>query len=115
LIGYALGTYTATPVGATLIRTTEPLSEHQITFFYNAKSKQQAYNLVVGGEFNISMFFTGGFLLSFGFDWIMNMLKFKDYFYINNIQTGLWFFPYKKSSYVHSVSFILSAGYAFSN
>ncbi len=120
LIGYALGKYTATPVGATLIRTSEipsspDLALYQYTFFYNAKRKQQAYNLVVGGEINISMFFTGGFLLSFGFDWTMNMLKFKDYYYINNVQTYVWFFPNKNSSYVHSVSFMLSAGYAFSN
>lgn len=115
VVGYALGEYKAAPIAAQLIYSLTTMTEQQLIFFYNAKRKKQAYNIVVGGDLNISMFFTGGFMISVGFDWTMNMLKFNNKFYINNIQTLAWFFPNKNSSYVHSACFMLSAGYAFSN
>jgi hypothetical protein len=115
VVGYALGEYKAAPIATQLIYSLTTFTPEQIMFFYAAKRKKQAYNLVVGAELNISMFFTGGLLISFGFDWTMNMLKFNGNFYINNLQTYAWFFPNKNSSYMHSTCFMLSAGYAFSN
>lgn len=115
LAGYALGKYVATPIAAHLIYSLSIPTMNQLVFFYNAKREKQAYNWVIGGEFNISMYFTGGFYMAFSFDWTMNMLEFDSKFYINNMQTYAWFFPNKSSSYLHSVCFMLSVGYAFSN
>lgn len=115
VVGYAIGKYTATPIAARLIYSFTMPTELQYFSFYTARRKKQAYNLVVGAELNVSMFFTGGFFLSFGCDWNMNMLKFNSKFYINNLQTYAWFFPDKNASDIHSICFMLSAGYAFSN
>jgi hypothetical protein len=79
------------------------------------KRKKKADNVVVGAELNVSVYFTGGFFMSFGCDWTMNMLEFKDKFFMMNPQTLHLFFPMSTSSYLHSICFILSAGYAFSN
>ncbi|HNW28784.1 MAG TPA: hypothetical protein PKN50_09940 [Spirochaetota bacterium] len=115
LVGYALGRYTATPIAAQLIYSYDIPTEFQYFYFYTARRKKRTNNIVVGAELNISMFFTGGFLLSFGCDWNMNMLKFNSKFYISNIQNFSWFFQNKNNSNMHSVCFMLSAGYAFSN
>jgi hypothetical protein len=116
LVGYALGKYNATPIADGLVYDLNTLTLNQILFWYAGKRKKQAYNVVIGGEFNFLIFFSGGFMMSFGFDWIMNMLKFNGKFFLMNPQVPyLWFFPNKNSSYVHSYCFILSAGYAFSN
>lgn len=115
VVGYALGRYSAAPIASQLIFSRTVPSLLHYFCFYTARQKKKAYNLVVGAELNLSMFFTGGFFLSFGFDWTMNMLKFANDYYINNLQTYAWFFANKNSSYVHSTCFMLSAGYAFSN
>jgi hypothetical protein len=118
--GYDLGQYSAAPIAMNLLASqliynrSLPTAE-EITFFYNASTKKKTYNFVVGAELDFSIYFSGGFYLSLGCDWVMNMLKFNKKFYINNPQTLIWFFSNKKSSDVHTVSFIISAGYAFSN
>jgi hypothetical protein len=101
--GYSLGEYIATPIAARLIYT------------YAGARKKVVYNPIVGAEFNLSIYFSGGFFMSFGCDWSMNMMKFENKFYLVNPQTLMWFFTNRDSSYLHSVCFILSAGYAVSN
>jgi hypothetical protein len=103
LVGYALGIYNATPIAKRLI--------------YNMFGfrKKTVNNIVVGSELNLCIYFSGGFYMSFGVDWAMNMLKFGNAFQVYNLQTYKNFFPGGRSSYLHSVCFILSAGYAFSN
>lgn len=101
--GYSLGEYIATPIAARLI------------YAYAGARKKTVYSPVVGAEFNLSIYFSGGFFMSFGCDWTMNMLEFGSKFYLFNPQTYMWFFSNRNSSYLHSVCFILSAGYAFSN
>ncbi len=115
VVGYALGRYTATPIAAQLIYSLTIPTDFQYFYYYTARRKKQTDNIVVGAELAISMFFTGGFFLSFGCDWNMNMLKFNSKFYICNIQNYSWFFQNRNASNMHSVSFMLSAGYAFSN
>jgi hypothetical protein len=103
LVGYALGEYNATPVANRLIYT---------MFGFR---KKNVNNIVVGSELNICIYFSGGFYMSFGCDWTLNMLKFGSTFQVYNLQTYKSFFPSGRSSSLHSVCFILSAGYAFSN
>ncbi|OHD65167.1 MAG: hypothetical protein A2176_02710 [Spirochaetes bacterium RBG_13_51_14] len=116
--GYALGEYNAAPIAKLLVYKTEQnvnLQILDIVWGYGRKSKKQVYNVVVGAELSFFVYFTGGFFISFGCDWTMNMLKFDGKFYQMNPQTYRLFFPQSDFSYLHSVSFILSAGYAFSN
>jgi len=53
--------------------------------------------------------------MALGFDWNMNMIKIDPRYNLSNPQTGDKFFENESSSQIHSFSFILSAGYAFSN
>lgn len=103
IAGYSLGEYIATPIAARLI------------YNYGGARKKTVYNPIVGAEFNLSIFFSGGFFMSLGSEWTMNMLEFGSKFFLVNPQTYIWFFTNKNTSYLHSVCFILSAGYAFSN
>lgn len=117
-VGYALGNYSATPVAKRLVYnfSVQPIPIEHVIFWYGGKRNKQAYNVVIGGELDLTVYFSRGFMLSFGFDWTMNMLEFNGAFYLMSPQLPyLWFFPNKNSSYLHSVCFILTAGYAFSN
>lgn len=118
--GYAYGKYTAAPIVATLVYTYSAgpsvSSADPIFMYYFWKNRKKVLNnLILGTEINLNIFFSGGLLLSFGCDWAMNMLAFKKKFYLNNPQNYKWFFLNKTSSYLHSIGFIISAGYAFSN
>lgn len=113
--GYAIGEYNAAPIADELIYSFSTPSNLQLALGYGARRKKKADNVVVGAELNVSVYFTGGFFMSFGCDWTMNMLEFKDKFFMMNPQTLRLFFPMGTSSYLHSICFILSAGYAFSN
>lgn len=116
LVGYALGNFTATPIAKKLVYNLNSVTRNNILFWYAAKRNKRAYNVVVGGECNLLVYLSSGFMMSFGFDWTMNMLNFNGKFYLMNPQVPhFWFFPNKDSSYLHSFCFILSAGYAFSN
>jgi hypothetical protein len=108
LVGYAFGTYTATPIAKRLIYTSSGL-------FYGGIRRKAVNNLTLGAVLSFSIYFSGGFYMSIGPEWTMNMLKFKSKFYLLNPQTGVFFFPNKSESNVHSVSFNLTMGYAFSN
>jgi hypothetical protein len=103
LVGYAIGEYNATPIAKRLVYT---------MFGFR---KKKVNNVVIGSELNACIYFSGGLYMSFGCDWAMNMLKFGSSFQVYNLQTYKNFFPGGRSSYLHSVCFILSAGYAFSN
>jgi hypothetical protein len=125
LIGYALGMHRATPIAARLIYGDyNNITYYQIPletvlmYNYAGNRTQTVNNLAVGAELNIALYISGGLFISFGCDWTMNMLQFGKKFFLYNpmpLNFQKWFFPNKNSSYVHTVSFILSAGYAFSN
>lgn len=116
LVGYALGNYIAAPIARRLVYNFSTITRNDIIFWYAARRSKQASNIVVGGEFNLLIYFSGGFMLSFGSEWTMNMLKFHGKFYMMNPQLPhFWFFANRDSSNLHSICFILSAGYAFSN
>lgn len=105
VLGYGIATFTPTPIAKKLISS------------YSGTKTQTVSNLVLGAELNFTIYFSGGLYVSLGFDWNMNFLKFKDNLnltYTDAITSDS--FTYKgKSAPFHSVAFILSAGYAFSN
>ena len=113
--GYSIGEYIAVPIANQLVYSFSPPSLIQLVWGYGGKRKKKADNVTVGAELNVSVYFTGGFFMSFGCDWTMNILKFENKFFLMNPQTLHLFFPTGRSSYLHSICFILSAGYAFSN
>jgi hypothetical protein len=67
------------------------------------------------GEVNFTAYFSGGLFFSIGFDWTMNMISVAAPFTFTNSQTGAVFASEKKDFINHTLSFIFSAGYAFSN
>ena len=102
VIGYSIARYNATPVAARLIEN------------YEGKRSQSASGLVLGTEVNFTAYFSGGLFISLGFDWTMNMVKF-DSAYSLTQPNGNQFFPANNESQIHHLSFVISAGYAFSN
>ncbi len=69
----------------------------------------------MGGEANFTAYFAGGLFVSVGFDWTMNVMSLAAPLSFTNSQTGIAYAPDIKDFINHSLSFILSAGYAFSN
>jgi hypothetical protein len=89
---------------------------------YLGNRKQVVNNLGIGAELNVTLYISGGLIISFGCDWIMNMLKFGEKFYLNNLTSfsifrlkSFRFFYNNNSAPLHTISFIISAGYAVSN
>ena len=120
LAGYGYGKYTAAPIAATLVYTywsgtSASQADPTLVYLFWKKRKQVLTTVILGTELNLNIFFSGGLLISFGCEWALNMLAFKNKFYVNNPQNFKWFFPNKKFSYLHSIGFIISTGYAFSN
>lgn len=103
VIGVSFGELTVTPVADRLISN------------YNGRMKKDVINFTCGGEFNFSVYFSGGLFISFGFDYTMNLLDLDGAYRLTNPQTGKEYFKGQTRSYLHMLSFILSAGYAFSN
>lgn len=102
VLGYAIARYNATPIAAVLIEN------------YSGSRKRSADGMALGAELNFSGYFTGGLFITIGFDWTMNMIKLDKPYNLSQ-PNGNAFFAGKTSSSIHSLAFILSAGYAFSN
>ncbi len=128
LIGYAFGRYVATPIAARLIFSDySNINQYGIAadasfMYFHGNRKQVVNSLSAGADLNLSLYISGGLFLSFGCEWIMNMLKFNKKFYLTNPipSSGLHlksyrFFARSNSSSLHSISFVFSAGYAVSN
>lgn len=134
-VGYAFGKYVATPIASRLVYG-EPYNLNDyitsigsaetankvFSYKYLGNRKQVVNNLGIGAELNVTLYISGGLFISFGFDWIMNMLKFGEKFYLNNLTSNsiyrlksFRFYGNTNSSPLHTISFILSAGYAVSN
>ncbi|HOO71956.1 MAG TPA: hypothetical protein PK926_09355 [Spirochaetota bacterium] len=103
VIGVSFGELTVTPIADKLIDD------------YSGKMRKDVINFTCGGEFNFSVYFSGGLFISIGFDYTMNMLELDSAYSLTNPDTDKEYFKGETSSYLHSLSFILSAGYAFSN
>jgi hypothetical protein len=104
VIGYSFGGYQAAPVARELINSD----------LVGSVDEQLLHMLTFGAELNFSIFFSGGFVLSLGFDWNMYIINQKNPFNLTNNQNGQTYPTETKTSF-HNLSFILSVGYAFKN
>ncbi len=100
--GYSFGGLTPATVAYALNKTS-----------YSTEVYAGGYSM--GGEANFTAYFAGGLFVTVGFDWTMNVISLAAPLSFTNSQTGAAFAPEKKDFINHSLSFILSAGYAFSN
>jgi hypothetical protein len=100
--GYSFGGLTPAPVAYALNKT-----------LYSTEVYAGGFSM--GGEANFTAYFAGGLFVSVGFDWTMNMISLSAPLSFTNSQTGVSYAPDKKEFINHTLSFILSAGYAFSN
>lgn len=113
--GYSFGEYSAAPIAKELIYNFRRPTSIQMIFGYAGKRDKRVNSPIVGTEANILLYFSGGFFLSLGAEWTMNIIEFSGRYYLMNTQTYVWFFGNRKSSHLHSISFIVSGGYAFLN
>jgi hypothetical protein len=104
LIGFAYGTYTATPVADKLLPAYDPTNNKATTF-----------GLIYGVELKLSLFFSGGFFLSLGGEWVRIPVKLSGSVDATNSQTGARFMGGGTSGDIDNIRFLLAAGYAFSN
>lgn len=103
VIGLSIGELSVTPIANKLIDG------------YSGNRNKSIVNFTCGGEFNLSIYFSGGLYLSLGFDYTMNLLDLDSPYNLTNPQSGAVFFQGQDSTYLHTLCFILSVGYAFSN
>ena len=101
-VGYSLGRFYATPVAS------------EILSGYYGDTKRNANGFIIGAELCFTAYFTGGFYISAGFEWSMILFNLDDSLSLTNTQTSATYGS-GKSFNIHSYSFILSIGYAFSN
>jgi hypothetical protein len=80
---------------------------------FTGDTKRTGGGLAYGVELNFIFYFTGGFFLSLGTEWVRNTVKVSA-FDITNPQT-FQKYKAKSSSDIDTIGFILSAGYAFTN
>jgi hypothetical protein len=79
------------------------------------ETKRSVNGLTYGAELNCTIYFSGGLFVSFGGEWIRNNLDFGKAYDVTNPQTTRKYFNDGSSGVIDSYSFILTAGYAFSN
>lgn len=114
MIGYSFGKYKPTPVAEALFA--------EMLLSYSGTSEKSANGLIVGCELRVTAYFNGGFFISAGFDWTLNMATISGA--LNDPLTGLplknpqisnWYYTMGSRMQMHSLNFILTVGYAFSN
>ncbi|MCU0846462.1 MAG: hypothetical protein MUD12_01080 [Spirochaetes bacterium] len=110
LVGYSFGKYIAAPIAAQLFQID---FLKQTDYLYGSR-KRGVKSLAFGTEVCFAFYFSGGFFLSAGFDWTMNMIKFGRGFLFSNPQTKM-FYNIRSKPKLHCVGMILTAGYAFYN
>jgi len=111
VIGVSFGKLNATPIADKLVKSDNAATPYN----YKGPGEKDVINFTCGGEFNFTVYFSGGLFLSIGFDYTMNLIQLDRAYELTNPETGNEYFKGQDSSYLHSLSFILSAGYAFSN
>lgn len=117
MAGYAVAWFTPTPIAATLFKDNpddpddypDDWNDHD----YSNGGNRRADNFIFGAETTFTAYFSGGFFLSLGFDWTMNFMKFSSPFGLE--LGGNTYFENGSRAWFHTLSFAVSAGYAFSN
>lgn len=101
VIGYSIGKFQPTPVAS------------QILISYTGPSSVSVSGMSYGTELNFTAYFTGGLAISLGLDWSMYTFNFSS-FNLTNSQTSATYSG-ATSGVIHTLSLVISAGYAFSN
>lgn len=103
MAGYAIYRFHATPVAGSILSG------------YSGDMVREGSGFVYGAELNCTIYFSGGFFLAFGYEWMKNPVKFSDAYDLTNAQTGARYMEGSSGGDIVTHSFILTAGYAFSN
>jgi len=105
-VGYSVAWYDATPIASQLLS--------DIGYVPTIEERQKAaHGWVVGSEVNFTAYFSGGVFLSLGFDWTLDLFSLDSVYSLT--QNGASFFEGETFAMIHSLGFILTVGYAFSN
>lgn len=102
LAGFSKGTYHATPVAAKYIDSYDPK---------NSAGKSSA--LVYGADLKLSLFFSGGFVMSLGGEWVRNTIKLSGAIKETNPQTGKQYMNGSTSGKLDNYRIVFTGGYAF--
>jgi len=105
VLGYSIAWFKPTPIAAQLLSG---------TYDYSNGGTRRADSFILGSELNFTTYFSGGLYLSIGFDWTMNFTKFSSPFSLT-LDTVNYYYENETKAFFHTVSFIISIGYAFSN
>ncbi len=120
LVGYAIGTYNAAPVAGNILidraKQFEFMSGDRLLedYMVTGTRKKSVKGLLYGVELNLTLYFSGGFFLSIGADWLRNPLNLSA-FSVRNPQTERYYNDRKGLGTIDSIGGVISAGYAFSN
>jgi hypothetical protein len=104
MIGFSYGTFKATPIADKMISTYDP-----------GNTKGKTSFITYGAELKLSLFFSGGFVLSLGGEWIRNGVKLDGAVTQNNPQTGRSYMNGGTSGNIDNVRISIGGGYAFKN
>ena len=107
LIGFYTGVFQATPVAKRILKNDRNED-------YTGESERSVLGFTGGSELAFTVYFSGGLFLSLGMDWTMSMIKFDKAFDLTNIQTGAKY-SLGSNPTLHTLSLIITAGYAFYN
>lgn len=106
VLGYSFGGFTPAPVANTIISS-------DVT---GSGKEQQVHAFTFGAEVNLSIYFSGGFYLSLGFDWNMFIFSLDSPVNLSNSNSGSAVgYSSDTDLNFHNLSFIIGVGYAFSN
>jgi len=108
VLGYSIAWFKPTPIAAHL------LTGAPTNYDYTDGGTRRADSFILGSELNFTTYFSGGLYLSIGFDWTINFVKFSSPFNLT-IDTVNYYYENERKAFFHTVSLIVSAGYAFSN
>jgi hypothetical protein len=104
LIGYTFGTYHATPIADRCLQGYNP-----------SHSKNRISTFIYGVEMRLSIFFSGGFIMSLSGEWVRIPVKLSKPIAEQNTQTGRRFMNGGKSGNIDNIRLVLGIGYAFKN
>ena len=108
VIGYSIAWFRPTPIAAKL------LTPAPYNYNYSNGGTRRADSFLLGSEINFTAYFSGGLYISIGFDWTMNFMKFSSPISLT-YGAGNNYFENETTAFFHTLSLIISAGYAFSN
>ncbi|MCP4135152.1 MAG: hypothetical protein GY754_29560 [bacterium] len=100
--GYSIANFSATPIATKLITA------------YAGNGDQSLNGFALGAELNFTAYFSGGLFISLGCDWNLYFVSF-DSFNLTNPKNSATYLSGETSSNIHTISFAISAGYAFAN